>query len=98
MHPGVVDSALRRGGALAERRCCVVARAMPLSYKKSARLQQIDPRPAPGRPHFSNFGPPAERRPFRKKRSSVSGKRPGLVALVCHEGMHEGHEGRWATL
>jgi len=31
----------------------------------------------PGRPHFSNFGPPAERRPFCKKALySVSNKRP----------------------
>ena len=47
--------------------------------------------PRPGRPHFSNFSPPAERRPFCKKVFGLGGKAWFLAALV-------GHEGRWATL
>eukprot|EP00964_Phaeocystis_antarctica_P045424 scaffold26143_cov60-Phaeocystis_antarctica.AAC.6 len=46
--------------------------------------------PRPGRPHFSNFSPPAERRPFCKKVFGL-GKKAWFSALV-------GHEGRWATL
>ena len=36
-------------------------------HKGSAGLYIADLTPRPGRPHFSNFSPPAERRPFCKK-------------------------------
>ena len=60
-------------------------------HKRSAGLSNLL-KSRPRRPHFSNFGPPAKRGLFCKKVfRSVMGKRPGLAALV-------GHEGRWVTL
>ena len=52
-------------------------------------FSRFDPRP--GRSHFSNFGPPAERRPGGEGGSSLR-RTDVLQAYLV------GHEGRWATL